>query len=319
MLDQLFERRLLMVTGKGGTGKTTVTATLGLAAAARGKRTLLVEVGGARGLARLLDLPPLDYRKRRVAEGLHLLSIDAHAALEDYVVLQLKMRALYRLVFRNRVVGPFMDAVPGLPDLIQLGKIWDLAQEREGDGPAWDLLILDAPATGHGLTMLSAPQRMMDVTSSGPFHANAKRVRDLVSDPEQAAVVLTTLPEQLPVNETLQLLGGLGQARAQVACCVLNQLQRPPFLPLESWPPARQALEQLQHPAWREALTLTDRWVAQARTQQQARQRLERELEVPVLGLPYRLRRRLGLSDLRALAAAIDDGDAQQPPPQEQP
>jgi anion-transporting ArsA/GET3 family ATPase len=292
LLQRLGGRRLVVVTGKGGTGKSTVATALGLAAARAGLRTLLVETGGAQGLTRVLP----------VRESLFLLSMNAQDALEDFAIRQIKLRSLYRLVFRNRFMGPFMDTVPGLPDIIQLGKIWDLLQETSQGNPHWDLLILDAPATGHGLTMLGAPRSMMEVTRSGPFHANAQRVHDLVSNPEQTAIVLTTLPEPLPVNEALQLYEGLGSSQGQVVGCVINQMHELPFTPLEAWPEARRALEASEDPAWREAVELCGHWVAAARRQVQASTRLREALSVPIVELPYRFPRQLGLEDLEALA-----------------
>jgi anion-transporting ArsA/GET3 family ATPase len=302
LLDRLAGRRLVVVTGKGGTGKTTVAAALGVAAADRGLRTLLIETGGARGLARLLGHDSARYRVLALGGSLHLLSMNPHAALEDYVVRQLKLRSLYRLVFRNRFIGPFMDAVPGLPDIIQLGKIWDLTQERSEGRPHWDLLILDAPATGHGLTMLGSPRNMMEVTRSGPFHANAERVHRLVADPAHTAIVLTALPEPLPVNEILQLYRKLGSSREQVAACVLNQVHPPPFEALGAWADARRQLQAGADEALSEALELTEHWVAQARRQQRAMERLREQLPAPILTMPYRIGRALGAEDIRALA-----------------
>lgn len=302
LLERLEGRRLVVITGKGGTGKSTVTAALGLAAARSGKRTLLIETGGAHGLASLLGRDRARYRVIPVGERLHLLSMTPHEALEDFVVRQLKLRSLYRLVFRNRIVGPFIDAVPGLPDIIQLGKIWDLAQERTDQGPHWDMLILDAPATGHGLTMLASPASMADVTRSGPLHANAQRVRALIADPSQTAIVLTTLAEPLPVNEALQLHQGLGPSRRQVVGCVINQVQRSPFEPLDAWTTAAPALPQPDSPDWNEAVALAHHWVTTVRRQRASSERLRQGLGLPTLDLPYRLQRQPELRDLEALA-----------------
>jgi anion-transporting ArsA/GET3 family ATPase len=199
-----------------------------------------------------------------------------------------------------------MDAVPGLPDIIQLGKIWDLAQEQADGRHHWDLIILDAPATGHGLTMLGAPRSMMDVTRSGPFHANAQRVHDLVSDPQTTAIVLTTLPEPLPVNEVLQLYNGLEASQAQVVGCIINQVHQTPFTPLDDWPEAKAALTACGEPAWRDAVELCDHWVSTSRRQIDASARLHEALGIPTIELPYRFPRQLGIDDLEALADRFD-------------
>lgn len=305
LLDALLRRRLVVVTGKGGTGKSTLAATLGMAAASRGRRVLLLEIGGARGLARMLGGAAPPYREERVRDGLFLFSMNGEAALEEYLVRQVKARAIYRLVFRNRWMGPFLDMVPGLADIVQLGKIWDLAQELDGERRRWDLIVLDAPATGHGLTLLSSPASMMELTRSGPFHGNAARVHALVSDPEQTAVLLTAMAEPLPVNEALETARRLGASRPLLQACVLGQVQPPPFTPLSAWPVVRPHLAAVDDPAWREAVALTDRWVGEGERQALARARLQRGLGVPVLSLPALPCRDPGPEELEALAGSF--------------
>ena len=148
----LLQREILIVTGKGGTGKTTVAAALGLWAARAGKRTLLVECNGSQQLPTLFGRSSEGYTPTRLHPGLSAMSITAEEAIEDYVVKQIKVRKLYRMVFRNRIMGPFMDVVPGLHDAVHLGKVYDLIEDDKTRGrPNWDLIIVDAPATGHGL------------------------------------------------------------------------------------------------------------------------------------------------------------------------
>lgn len=307
VLEDLLRHRLVVVTGKGGTGKTTVAAALGLAAARQGRRVLLVETGGARRLAPALGQEPAPYRLQDVAPGLQVLSMTPEAALEEFVVRQVRVKALYRMVFRNRVVGPFMDTVPGLPDIIQLGKVWDLLQETEGRRPRWDLVVLDSPATGHGLTMLASPAVLMELTGGGPFHANARKVADLFMDPAMTAVLLTSLPERLPVNETLDLFRGLGTYRRQVRACVLNQVRGAPFPGVADWAGVRGALP-LDDPAWAEAARLTDTRVARALLEEEARGRLVEGLDRPVVELPYRPGGPQGRAHLLELGQALAGG-----------
>ena len=167
----LLDKRIIIVTGKGGTGKTTIAAALGLWAARSGKKTLICETHGTNRVCPLFGRTSDGYEPVQVHRGLHVLSITSESAIEDYVVQQIKVKKLYKLVFRNRVMGPFMDAVPGLHDAVHLGKVFDLAREVDGDGNnTWDLVIVDAPATGHGLHMFDSPRAMMELTRAGPVY-----------------------------------------------------------------------------------------------------------------------------------------------------
>jgi anion-transporting ArsA/GET3 family ATPase len=232
------------------------------------------------------------------------MSITSQAAIEDYVVQQIKFRKLYRMVFRNRVMGPFLDAVPGLHDLIQLGKVFDLERERSYGKPAWDLLVIDAPATGHGLTMLASPRAMMDLTVAGPFHENARDVAALYEDPARVGLVLVSLPEELPVNETLELYGRLGPMQGQVRAVMLNEVFPPP-VPDPAWYAAhRDALAAAADPAGVEALALADDALLRQAAEARARARL-REIGAPVLDIGFRMRRDLGPDDIAAIAGAL--------------
>lgn len=284
-LDALLARRLVVVTGKGGAGKTTVSIVLGLTAARRGLRVLVVEVGGVMRVGPALGRAPLPYTVREVAPGLEALSVGSEAALEEFVVRQVRFRALYHAVARSRVFGPFMDAVPGLHDIIQVGKVWDLHTEAAGGRPRWDLLVLDAPATGHGPTMLAAPLHMMEMTTAGPLHANARRVHEFLADPARTALLLVSLPEALPVNETLELYAGLGPFQPQVVACVLDQVHEPPFSGCDTWPGILALLADT--PGWGEAARLADRRMRRSCAELAARARLEDALPVPVIPLPH--------------------------------
>ncbi len=202
-----------MVVGKGGVGKSTVSGGLASLAAARGKRTIVAEMNGAETMCALFDREPIGYEVDELAPNLFTLSIRAEDAIEEYLVRMLRFRILYEVVFRNRYIGPFMNGVMGLSDLISVGKVMDLEWERtdgshgeESEAPrAWDLVIVDAPATGHGLSLLHAPQSMMDVTRVGPLFNNARSIRDLLADRERTAAVIVTLAEEMPVSETIEL------------------------------------------------------------------------------------------------------------------
>ena len=206
--------RVVLVTGKGGVGKTTVALAIALRYAERGLSTVLVETAGAEQIPEIFGVEGQGYTPTQVAPGLWTLRLTPEEAIEDYVVQQVRFRRLYAMVFKNRVMGPFIDAVPGLHDAVQLGKIFDLHRESAGGRPRWDRIVVDAPATGHGLTMLGSARSLMDLTRAGPLHDGVKQVQDVIGDPQRTGVVLVSLPESLPVNETIELGARLGESRA---------------------------------------------------------------------------------------------------------
>jgi anion-transporting ArsA/GET3 family ATPase len=297
---RLLERRVVVVTGKGGVGKTVVSALIALAAARRGRRTLLAETSGATRVPPLFGHESGGYLTTRLGPHLWTQSIDPASAIEDYVVQQLRFKKLYQLVFRNRVMGPFVDAVPGLHDLIQLGKVFQLVRDD-----AYDTIVIDAPATGHGLTMLAAPRAMMELTVTGPFHDNARDVARLFEDPERTALVLVTLPEDLPLNETEDLWRRLGALQALVRGVVINEVHPSPVPDPELYTAWRSWLHDGADAAGREALGLVDNGLARLGAQASARERM-RAIRAPLVEVPFLFRRDLLRADLESLSPLME-------------
>jgi anion-transporting ArsA/GET3 family ATPase len=211
-LAALLSRRLLLVTGKGGTGKTSIAAALGVLAAGEGVRTVVVELGSSDVLSDLLGAPTErvgsgDGREPQpLADELFSLRLVPEHALEEYLELQLRVRIIARAIVGNGAFQRFLDAAPGWRELITLGKLWHLASLEDRAGrPRWPLIVVDAPATGHGLSLLSVPSVVLDTVRMGPLRRNTDRVHELVTDAARTLVVPVTLPEELPVNETLEL------------------------------------------------------------------------------------------------------------------
>jgi anion-transporting ArsA/GET3 family ATPase len=208
----LLDRRLIFVTGKGGAGKTTIAAALGLAAARRGKRTMVCEVAGQADLPRALDLQGADtaFIETEVAEGLSVISIDPQDALEEYLRLQVS-GPLYKVLFENRIFQYLAAATPGMRELVTMGKIWELAQlQRRTPGASrYDFVVVDAPASGHGLAMLQAPSTFRDVASVGPVRRQAGRIHSFVTDPGETGVLVAALAEEMPVAEAIELRAAL--------------------------------------------------------------------------------------------------------------
>jgi anion-transporting ArsA/GET3 family ATPase len=223
VLRSLLERRLVIVTGKGGTGKTTVSAALALAAARAGRRVLVVEVGAYEQIPGLLDPggPAAGYEGRAISPNLRALRIDPFEALAEYLGLQLGVRQLVDLVLRNNAFRQLMTAAPGWRELITLGKIWHLAQlkpetgarprrdsdpERGESERRFDLIVVDAPASGHGVAFLDVPRVVMSAVHAGPLRAQAERVEQMIEDPENTLVLPVTLAEELPAREVGELV-----------------------------------------------------------------------------------------------------------------
>lgn len=234
-LHTLFTKRVLFVVGKGGVGKTTLATALALAASRRGKKTLLIEFEHNTRAARLLGLPaqntglsdPLSF-----SPTLFLLSASGQAALEEYLRLVFPVKRLLRTILESRLYQYFVAAAPGLKELLAMGKIW--YEERRRDPhttqPRWDLLIVDMPATGHGLQYLRMPQAARDTFGSGTVHREAERIQALLRDPGKSAVNLVTLPEDLSVSETLEMYHQLRtDLRLPLGVLFVNRIHRAPF------------------------------------------------------------------------------------------
>ncbi len=234
-LPSLLERRLVIVTGKGGTGKTTVTAALGLAAARRGRRVLVAEVGRQAQLPTLFGAATTTPgpEGQPVHPGVTAMRIDPYAALAEYLGLQLGLRGLVERLLRNPAFHQLMDASPGWRELITLGKVWHLEQMQDPDGRSrFDLLVIDAPATGHGLTFLDVPRVVVSAVRAGPLRRHAALVEAMIADAEQTLLLPVALAEELPARETAELVAG-ARERTGIAVdrVVVNAVARPPFPP----------------------------------------------------------------------------------------
>src|SRR5919204_278698 len=205
--SSIFDKRLIFVTGKGGVGKTTVAAALGLAAARAGKRTIVCEVAHQERMSQAFRREGVGYSEAELAPRLFAISIDPQRSMEEYLSSQVKPAPLYKLLFDNRFFQYFAAATPGMRELVTIGKIWELAQleRRSAKASPYDLVIVDAPSTGHGLGILRTPATFRDAARVGPIRRQANIIDSFISDPKLTGVVTVALPEEMLGNEARQV------------------------------------------------------------------------------------------------------------------
>jgi anion-transporting ArsA/GET3 family ATPase len=209
----LFEKRLIFVTGKGGVGKSTVSAALGVAATRRGRRAIVCEVAQQERMSSVFHREGVGYRETEIADNLYAFSIDPQRALEEYLLQQIRIKPVYDLMFKNRIFTYFAAATPGLRELVTIGKVWELAQldRRVKRGAVYDTVIVDAPATGHGLGILRTPKTFTDIARVGPIKRQAEAIYKFITDPRLTSVCAVAWPEEMPVNETIFLQRSLSE------------------------------------------------------------------------------------------------------------
>ena len=224
-MGNLLDKRLLFVMGKGGVGRSTVAAALGLVAARQGRRTIVVEVAGQHRLAGAFGSDDgAVLVERRIDDDLYAITVDPEHATAEYLSLQVRPRAMGELLASSRMFQYFAAAAPGLAELVTIGKIWELAQlERRTRGASrYDLVIVDAPATGHGVAMIRTPRQFADIARVGPIAHQGRTIDRFVSNRRRTGVVAVALPQEMPVNETLLLRDELAAAGLRVDRVVAN-------------------------------------------------------------------------------------------------
>lgn len=234
--------QLHVVTGKGGTGKTTVAAALAMSLAGEGKRVLLCEVEGRQGIAQLFDVPPLPYEERKIAVGLgggevYALAIDPESALLEYLAMYYRLGRAGKALDRFGIIDFATTIAPGVRDVLLTGKVYEAARRRNGDGFAYDAVIMDAPPTGRITRFLNVNAEVAGLAKVGPIRRQADSIMRMMRSGD-THVHLVTVLEEMPVQETIDGITELQSERLPVGHVVLN-LVRPPLLSVGT----REALE----------------------------------------------------------------------------
>jgi anion-transporting ArsA/GET3 family ATPase len=305
-VPDLFDKRLVFVTGKGGVGKSTLSISMGLAAAARGKRTIVCEVSSQENASRVFKKSEVGFNEVPVAENLWAISIDPDESLKEYLLLQLKVRAMRDLLVRSRIFNYLAAATPGLKELVTIGKIWELAQpdRKVKKTEAYDLVIVDAPATGHGVAFLRTPRTFAGIAQVGPMHSQAVELDKFITDHNQTGVAIVAIPEEMPVNESASLEKQLTEdVGVSVDRVYMNAMYPERFSDDEAEKLERvlEITEGPSHAAVRAALSEYRR----EHSQREQLQRLKKSVRSPVKTLPFVFQPRLDVEALRHLAAAL--------------
>ena len=306
----LLDRKLLFVTGKGGVGKSTVAAAIAVLAAQRGKRTLVGEVDAKGNLSDLLSTQPTTFTPRQVHPRLFAMSMDTEESLKEYLSLQLKLPLMARISPLARIFEFVATAAPGVKEILTIGKfIWEV---RRGN---YDLVVVDAAATGHVVGQLAAPDAINELVHVGLIRDQTGWMIDILTDPYRTGLCIVSTPEEMPVNETIELAGRVEKdTGVALAAVVVNRVLPELFGRSEEEVFARlgrpEAVAALEEAAGGSVTPLLDAArlaVTLRRTRAEHLERLRTSVpaELPLLYLPELFTRGQGLRSTRQLADAL--------------
>lgn len=314
LLDALLSRRLWIISGKGGVGKTTLAASLGLVASRKGKRVLVAEVEGKHALAALFDEEALTHTPVRLDQNLYGMSISPDKSLEEYFQDQLHLGRIAKPIVSSQVLDWVAHAAPGLRDILMLGKVWHEANRKQD----YDLIILDTAAAGHAVSMLRSPEGFLHAVPVGPLASQARRIVQWLQDPEEVSILLASLAEEMPVNETIETIQLLEErVGMDVAAVLINML----YTPISENPDVTARIERfrgpedlisetpMSKPAARELYDCSRFYLGRRALQQEHRAKLVETAShtAAIVDIPYLFTAKLRRQELDVLAAAIEE------------
>jgi anion-transporting ArsA/GET3 family ATPase len=324
-IDDFFKPKILIVSGKGGVGRTTTAAALALVAARHGRKVCIAEVDRKGTLPKLFNTKGLSYEPSELLPKVWGLNILPESSLAEYLQVQYHMRRISKVFTSTHFVDFITTAAPGLKDILVLGKVWYLEQDR-GGGPrhGFDTIILDAPAAGHMLTFLSAPAGLSDAVGVGPVRRQSDWLVRMLRDPRRTRVHFVTLPEEMPVSETLETSAAVGDRLKMTQGCVFaNAVYSSLFTEAEE-----RVLREVENGSRTEEILIRAKEVgvnvdsedlealvasaqfleARRRIQGLHLRELRKGLDQPILELPFLFSAGLALPDIENLADVIENG-----------
>ncbi len=298
MLGALAGRRVLFVVGKGGVGKSTVATALAVAFAEAGKHVLLAQMEPSRRLAEFLGIEGTEGMVEALP-NLCVLTVDGESALSEYLGLVLPVRRVQRMVVESKLYHHFVAAAPGLKELMTVGKIWYEEQLTVKGRRKWDVIVVDAPATGHVLQYLRMPSAAAEAFGPGLVRREAQKVMNLLVDPLRTAVCPVTTAEEMPVNETTEMYQQLrDRLRMPLGVLFVNRVHEAPLAPADVPPPPAGA-----KPFVTDVLRCAREEAGWAAINRRYLDRLRDAVPMPTVLLPFVFAEEFGLDEIRALMA----------------
>ena len=308
----LLQLKLVFVTGKGGTGKTTVASALALFASSRGKRVLICEVDAKGDVAGFYEASPTSFHEKAILPGLFAMTMDTEASLREYLKLQLRIPVVGRIGPLAKAFDFVATAAPGVREILTVGKLCYEVRERN-----YDLVVVDAPASGHIVGQLAAPQAINNLVKVGLIRSQTDWMLEILSDPRTTGLVAVCTPEEMPVNETIELAGRIrAETTVQLSAVVVNRVlpelfgrqEEQVFDALSAEGPTERLDELVQADAG-PVLDAARLAVTMRRTRSTHLVRLRQGIDesVPMLYLPYLFTRSHGLRTTRQVAASLGE------------
>jgi anion-transporting ArsA/GET3 family ATPase len=321
-VSRLLDKRLIFVTGKGGVGKSTVATALGLVGARSGLRTIVVELAAQDRVRRTLAEAeaegdgeggerPVPLVEHELAPGLFTISIDPQHAMDEY--LRIKVGPIGHALGSSKLFQAFAMATPGMRELLTMGKVWELAQlQRRTRGAApYDLVVVDAPSSGHGVGILRTPRTFAEIARVGPIAHQGRAIAATIADPEVTAVIAVATPEEMPVNEALMLRDALASEGLSLHDVIVNAVY-PSRFDDDELTQLREAAEDADSPLARAAIRAALSECARAANQNHQLARLAAGLDRRLIELPFLFADHLDRPELERLADRLGAGLAGQ-------
>jgi anion-transporting ArsA/GET3 family ATPase len=311
-MNALLDLKLVFVTGKGGVGKTTVASALALFASQLGKRVLICELDAKGDVAGFYEAPPTGFNPREILPGLFAMTMDTEASLREYLKLQLRIPVVGRIGPLAKAFDFVATAAPGVREILTVGKPVYEVRERH-----YDLVVVDAPASGHVVGLLAAPQTINNLVKVGLIRSQTDWLLEILSDPSITGLVAVCTPEEMPVTETIELAARVrDETTVQVSAVIVNRVlpelfgrQEEEVFDALASPPFSDQLNELVGGDVGPMMDAARLAVTMRRTRSIHLDRLRRNIDpsVPMLYLPYLFTRSHGMRTTRQVAASLGE------------